>query len=198
MSLEKVKELREEIVLRGKHLPEYVKVANGRTSNKYTNLDDTLDAGSVLPEDCDILYGLVKKYRPRTIFEIGTWFGVSAMTMAIAMEDLGIDGTVYTCDSHTLYTYSHPFIKYYNDSSTRALKIIKKKEVKLDMVFADGKFYPGDDKRIMRLANSKFVFAVHDYEGKSKGVRDMAAMKKYMTGDIHVTETTIAYAEIDK
>lgn len=196
MSLNKVKELREGIILRGKHSKEYVVVANGRTDNKYTNLDDTLDAGSIRPEDCDILYDLVVKYKPKVIFEIGTWFGVSAMTMAIAMEDLGIDGIIHTCDSNKLCSYSHPFIKSYRDSSTRALKILKKKGVKLDMAFIDGRFYPGDEKRIMRMASKKFLFAVHDYEGNKKGARCMIAMKDYLTNPIVKTETTIAYTEI--
>ena len=198
MSIEKVKELREGIVLRGKHSKEYVKVANGRTDNKYTNLDDTLDAGSILPEDCDVLYDLVIKYKPKVVFEIGTWFGVSAMTVAVAMEDAGIDGKIYTCDSNKLYSYSHQFINSYSDNSTRALKILKNKGVKLDMAFIDGRFYPGDEKRIVRMANRKFLFAVHDYEGTAKGVRDMKAMKPYLTGPITTTATTIAYAEINK
>ena len=45
-----------------------------------------------------LLYGLVEKNKPKTIVDIGTAGGYSAICMAKALTDFKIDGRVYTID----------------------------------------------------------------------------------------------------
>lgn len=45
-----------------------------------------------------LLYALVGGLRPRVIVDVGTQTGRSALTMAAALKDHGIDGNVYTSD----------------------------------------------------------------------------------------------------
>lgn len=45
-----------------------------------------------------LLYALIAKYRPETVLEFGTAKGYSTLSMAWAMEDFDIPGTIYTVD----------------------------------------------------------------------------------------------------
>jgi hypothetical protein len=45
-----------------------------------------------------LLYSLVGGLRPRVIVDVGTQAGRSALTMAAALKDHGVDGMVYTID----------------------------------------------------------------------------------------------------
>jgi hypothetical protein len=53
-----------------------------------------LAGGSTGNRDCGFLYLLVKAFACRSIFEIGTYVGTSAVAMAVA------GGHVTTCDPH--------------------------------------------------------------------------------------------------
>jgi hypothetical protein len=46
-----------------------------------------------------LLYALVRHHRPRAILEIGTGRGYGCLSMAMALEDAGIDGQVVTVDT---------------------------------------------------------------------------------------------------
>lgn len=65
----------------------------------YENLD-------ILPEDISgwggdspIFNELIKKILPNLIIEVGTWKGQSAITMALALKDLGMDSKIYCVDT---------------------------------------------------------------------------------------------------
>ena len=45
-----------------------------------------------------LLYGLISKYKPKNVLEIGTAEGFSALCMAWAMTDCGLDGKIFTID----------------------------------------------------------------------------------------------------
>ena len=82
-----LKKLREDLILKGKHSPKFKvvleKYAKGHDA-KYMELDNIEESGAINQTDAEVLYDLVQKYKPKKIFEIGTWFGTSALVMAVA------------------------------------------------------------------------------------------------------------------
>ena len=168
-----LKKLREDLILKGKHSPKFKVVAEKYAKGndaKYTELDNIEVSGAINQKDAEVLYNLVQKYKPKKIFEIGTWFGTSALIMATAME---WDGEIHTCDVKDYYVVDHPKIKYYHVKSSKALRQLK--GMKFDMVFMDGRFKNDDCRRISRICK---IFVTHDYDKGEKGVRNIREMKK--------------------
>lgn len=63
------------------------------------NILKSLDSGSGSTiEDYKFLYGFVSLVRPKRIFEVGTHFGVSAIAMAAALKDEGLNSKVISVD----------------------------------------------------------------------------------------------------
>lgn len=60
-----------------------------------------------------ILYCLVSLLKPKNILEIGTAQGFSTLCMAWAMNDLNIDGNIYTIDRDD---HDHEYLQYYKKS----------------------------------------------------------------------------------
>ena len=49
-----------------------------------------------------VFYGLISKYKPKIILEIGTSTGFSTLCMAKAAADLDLDTTIYTIEPDSL------------------------------------------------------------------------------------------------
>lgn len=176
-----ISSLRRAIVWQGKRSAKFKEVAKvkGRDNPKYADPDNMIDTGAVPEEDCFLLYSLIQEWRPNTIVEIGTWFGTSAMIMAKAMIDAGIQGRIYTCDKHDVYCPGEPYsdlIKYKNMQSGEFLKRLLKKRVAADMFFVDASLKGNDHKLIRKLRNGKLRFVGHDYH--QKGKRNCGLMKQ--------------------
>jgi len=177
--MEKLKKLREDLILKGKHSPKFQNVPKRFfkvNSAKYTELDNTENSGAINLKDAEVLYDLVCKFKPRKIFEVGTWFGTSSLVMATAMDDEGIGGEIHTCDNQDYYVGDHPKIIFYHGKSTAVLRRLKRME--FDMVFMDGRFKTGDAKRISKILKHG-VFVTHDYVKGRKGFKNVKAMRRF-------------------
>ena len=182
--MQEIYEMRKRIILAGKILPEYVKMAseNGRDKEKYRNLN-SLRSGTMNMRDLEKLYDYIQKNNFAKILEIGTLFGTSSYVMVRAMLDNGIkESVVYTCDRHRLIV-SEPqydkYIKYYCMKSSKMLSEIKHE--KFDFIFLDAKLREGDAKIISKMCNPLRLIT-HDYNPKmnrhNKGCYNIKWMKE--------------------
>ena len=180
------KELRKEIIKRGRESAKFKKFISTKEGAKYYDPNKPDISGAISEKDCLILDTLVKQFKPKVIFEIGTWFGTSAAVMQAAAPD----AKIYTCDKHDVCTINVSGISVLHLTSKQAIKKLQKKGVKIDLVFADGRLMDGDEKRLVKMGMK--VFLTHDYEGKEKGYWNIKKMKKVFRGKLLTTETTIA------
>lgn len=136
-------------------------------------------------DDCVFLYQVITHFKPKVIVEIGTWIGTTAYVMSQAQMDCDIDGRIYTCDQHKQFTYWDEYdnIKYYNVWSYDFLKKIKEP---IDFVFADGRLFEKDCKKLAKMYRGKKVFVTHD-KGLRKGKNNLKYMLPLMN-DVKVYE----------
>lgn len=166
-----IEEIRREIILKGKRNPKFqeaFKTHQKAGDEKYTDLDDIENSGAINLKDAEALCSIIHKNRVEKVFEIGTWFGTSALIMAAARAK------VWTCDAKNYYVGDHPEVRFYQGMSSKILRY-QLKGMKFDMVFVDGRMKHDDCQRISRICR---IFAVHDYEKNKKGQRNMREMKK--------------------
>ena len=169
-----IEEIRREIILKGKRSPKFQDAFKAHVKSgdeKYTDLDDIDNSGAINLKDAVALNSIIRKWDVKTVFEIGTWFGTSAMIMASA------GAKVRTCDSSNYYVGESEDVKYYNGMSNKILRRLK--GMKFDMVFIDGRFKNDDCTRISRICK---IFFTHDYEKGKKGQRNIREMKKRWHG----------------
>jgi len=164
------------IIAEGKKSSGLARLGENRSDLKY-DPECLREHGAIACNEGELLYKMVRYFRPKNILEIGTWFGTSANFMAHALSDAEIDGTVYTCDKNNLFVAPHELIEYHNCLSEDLLKDLRRRAVQIDMVFTDGRLYPKDAKRIKSLMPN-VLFSTHDYTGKEKGWRNVRALKK--------------------
>jgi len=186
MEKQELSQLREGIISSGKRSKRFSKFAAGKEGAKYYDPDNPDVSGAISERDCEILYDIVHKLQPKTIFEIGTWFGTSAAVMHAAAPE----AKIYTCDKHDLAVVDAPEITKYLKTSSQAIKKLQKKGIKIDLVFADGRLLDGDERRLVKMGMK--VFVTHDYEGREKGYRNIKKIKKFFKGKFFKTDTTIA------
>jgi len=129
--------------------------------------------------DCTCLYNFVLKLRISDILEVGTWFGTTAMFMAQAMKDNGIDGCIYTCDKHDMYLDWPEYrdvVRFKNMEASKLIGRLRKKW-KCDMVFADGRLYQRDCDRLVGMYKGPVCFVAHDWSLR-KGQNNYKYMRK--------------------
>jgi len=141
---------------------------------------DGKDGGAIDIEDFKILYLLVRTFKPKVVFEIGTWIGTSAMVIAEAMKKNDNDGKLYTCDINDYYTlgsrYDDQIIRI-NKMSDEAITEIPKSEI-IDFVFADGELTFATIKLLRSRINTQSIIATHDYlMPAEKGVLNLVRMQ---------------------
>jgi len=169
-----LRKLREDLILKGKHSPKFKVVAEEYAKGndaKYTELDNIEESGAINQRDAEVLYDLIREHKIKTVFEVGTWFGTSALIMAVA------GAQVWTCDVKDYYVADHSRIKYYQGKSSKILRQLK--GMKFDLVFMDGRFKNDDCRRISRMCK---IFVTHDYKSGAKGIRNIREMKKRWPG----------------
>ena len=140
--------------------------------NNYVRLNDFHNKGCDVPgstskQDCWFLYLLVLQFKPKCIFEGGTYVGSTAKFLAAAAKEYG--GEVHTCDPVNKFLPAKEYedtITFHNKGVKEMVREFSTKGKKIDMVFYDCDFQ--DHAHIMELLtlardNKNFVFAAHDY-----------------------------------
>lgn len=126
------------------------------------------NTGSLPVEDAFELYKVVKFFQPKAIAEVGTFIGVSTLTMNLAMERL-VD--IYTCDVSNNIDLDVPNIfQYPKKSSHEMFKDMAEKNARTDMVYLDGRLGNDDVEPLSKIIHDKTVFVLDDFEGTEKGV----------------------------
>jgi predicted O-methyltransferase YrrM len=123
--------------------------------------------GTSSMEDCALLYLLIGYFKPRRIFEIGTFIGTTAVAMNEAARMVG--ATVTTCDPVSYDAFEGDSgIRFINLPSEEALEVLQH-DGPIDFCFMD--WMP--DIATIELANRLFskdaIIAVHDYYPANKG-----------------------------
>ena len=182
ISLDDIKKLRKTVIFQGKSQPKFAKLkkpTNEHMAEKYSNPNNIDESGSITEADVELLYELIKKFKPKTILEIGTWLGTSAMVMDLASEP---GTTIYTCDKHDVCTYESFNVHKYIGMSTGFFDKMITDGVKADFVFLDGRLQ-GDEGKLLQCTTNSFIVFVHDYEKPKKGWKNIRALQKLFPDD---------------
>jgi len=197
LTLDEVKELRKQLIFKGKSQPGFSILKgkipkNKHAKAKYCNPNDLDNSGSITEEDVVVLHGLVQQYKPKTILEIGTWFGTSAMVMEKAMDG---NVKIYTCDKHKVYVYESANVIYKNMWSYDFMKWLKPQQVIFDFAFIDARMQ-GDEKTLLNMMSSEAAIFIHDFAKDMKGWKNVRAFQKLIP-EIHVLSPSKGTALID-
>ena len=126
------------------------------------------NTGSVPYDDAIELYKLVKFFQPLVIAEVGTFIGVSTVTMNLAMNRL-VD--IYTCDHSNNINLDIPNIfQYPKQTSTQMFKDMAEKKVGVDLMYLDGRLQREDLELFHKIVHDQTIFVFDDFEGLEKGV----------------------------
>lgn len=129
--------------------------------------------GSVPYDDAVELYKIVKFFQPKVIAEVGTFIGVSTMVMDLAT---GTTAQIRTCDvSNRIYLDLYPeqaelIEQYFHTPSHEMFADLASKEVKVDLVYLDGRLSQQDEEPLNKILAPHTVFVLDDFEGIEKGV----------------------------
>ena len=141
---------------------------------------DELDSGTISVPDAKLLYLLVRYFKPKVIFEIGTWIGTSSMVMAEAMKKNNNDGHIYTCDANTFFAVDYLYqdvittIKAYSDVALDSIPT----DTKVDFVFADGELTFATIKKLKPILHKDAIVSTHDFTlPAQKGVLNLLRMQ---------------------
>jgi predicted O-methyltransferase YrrM len=126
------------------------------------------NTGSVPYDDAIELYKLVKFFQPKVIAEVGTFIGISTVTMNLAMNRL-VD--IYTCDHSNNINLDIPNIfQYPKQTSTQMFKDMAEKKVGVDLMYLDGRLQREDLELFHKIIHDQTIFVFDDFEGIEKGV----------------------------
>ena len=124
--------------------------------------------GSLPEEDAGELYRIIKFFQPDAVAEVGTYIGVSTLTINLAKERL-LD--IYTCDLSNDIDLDIPNIfQYRKIPSHEMFKELADKGVKIDLVYLDGRLGQQDVEPLNKIIHERTVFVMDDFEGVEKGV----------------------------
>jgi len=116
-------------------------------------------------EDYIFIYGLITLLKPKTIVEIGTNTGASAIVMGLALKENNIDGTIYTFDISEVYRKI-------------ALKQIMKMELEGYI-----KSLLGNSDKVKEISleyDFAFIDGDHTYEGVKKDFENLKDISDYI------------------
>jgi predicted O-methyltransferase YrrM len=122
-------------------------------------------AGLTPMPDALYLYLLVREYQPKTIFEIGTWVGTSALFMAEALKKNG-SGHIYTCDTNHYYLLGEEYadwVTYVPGHSDTVLANFHEQGTTFDFMFIDGNLTSRSRQILAQTTHEQTVFAIHDF-----------------------------------
>lgn len=130
--------------------------------------DADYNTGSLPVDDAFELYKVVKFFKPEVIAEVGTFVGVSTMVMNLVLNHI-VD--IYTCDVSNNINLNVPNVfQYPKKASHEMFKDMAEKNVKVDLVYLDGRLGQDDIEPLSKIIHDKTVFVMDDFEGVEKGV----------------------------
>jgi predicted O-methyltransferase YrrM len=142
--------------------------------------------GSVPYDDAIELYKITKFFQPNTIAEVGTFIGVSTLTMNLALERL-VD--IYTCDmSNAIDLDTLNIHQYPKTASPDMFKDLAQKETKIDLVYLDGRLSQNDIEPLSKIIHADTVFVFDDFEGVEKGVVNAMMVESFARALIYPRE----------
>lgn len=129
-------------------------------------------------EDCCLLYLLVRHFARRSVFEVGTYVGMTAVAMNEAVKRNG--GICTTCDPVDCGALPPSSgIRFLLEPASEALVRFAQEGLQIDFAFFD--WVP--DAETVRAANYIFtpdaIVAVHDYGNNEKGAAAVAAINTH-------------------
>jgi predicted O-methyltransferase YrrM len=129
------------------------------------------NTGSVSIGDAAELYRLVKFFKPEVIAEVGTFIGVSTMSMYMADEFFRI----YTCDMSndliSLFEDADEVIKYFpKTTSTQMFKQMAETNLGIDLMYLDGRLQREDLELFHKIIHDQTIFVFDGFVGIEKGV----------------------------
>ena len=148
-------------------------------SQHFVRVKDIARKSSVSPRKGEFLYKLVRHYKPRTIIELGTAFGISAMYMAKGYPNsqvITLEGCSDTLNiaSHNFSRLGIPNIEERCGNFNELLGQTLKKCGTVDLVFFDGNHKEEATMRYfdlcLRHANNYSIFIFDDISW-SEGMR---------------------------
>lgn len=151
-------------VLCGPLQPEWKEeLDNIRQTNESRRQGADYNTGSITLEQMMQLRGICERQKPKTVVEIGTFIGNSAMAMRA--------DNIYTCDrSNDCFPSTETIHTFPKQDSTAMLTKLVDENQKADMFFFDGRIQPQDVPLILRLSHPKTIYAFDDFNGMEKGV----------------------------
>jgi len=126
------------------------------------------DTGSLSLDDAEELFRIIAFFKPDAIAEVGTFIGVSTITMNLACQRL-VD--IYTCDVSNNIDLDVPNIfQYPKKPSHEMFADMAEKGVNVDLIYLDGRLSQQDVEPLNKIIHDKTVFVMDDFEGTEKGV----------------------------
>lgn len=126
--------------------------------------------GSIDWRDIQDVYKLTRFFEPNVIAEVGTFIGVSTMTMRIAVPH----AVIHTCDVSNELNVSAVedvlLFQYQKQSSTQMFKALADKKIGVDLMYLDGRIQDEDLQYFPQIIHDQTVFVFDDFEGIEKGV----------------------------
>lgn len=137
-------------------------------SQQYLRHMADYNTGSLREEDAGSLYKIVAFFKPRVIAEVGTFIGVSTLSMYEACKG---EVDIYTCDFSNAIKIDAPTVKQYMKTPSHVMfKDMVEKGIKADLVYLDGRLGNDDVEPLSKVIHDNTVFVFDDFEGVEKGV----------------------------
>lgn len=148
------------------------------------------DTGSISFASMLSLYAIVRFMGVKSAFEIGTFIGKSALSIAKAMATNG-GGQVFTCDGRNEFNIplgpaNVSITGFGRTKSTVALKAMLEQGRKFDFVHVDGRFLGQDVELLLKLLEPRAIIALDDFEGGEKGVIALTLLRQSEHFNNHV------------
>lgn len=127
------------------------------------------NTGSLGEVDAGDLYKVVKFFQPKRVAEVGTFIGVSTHIIYDARRG---EVDIWTCDGSNNIDLKLPkhIVQYPKTMSHDMFADLASKEVKVDLVYLDGRLSGQDMEPLGKIIEPHTVFVFDDFEGIEKGV----------------------------
>lgn len=150
-------------------------------SNEQLRTQADYNTGSICFLDAYNLVSLSAFFGCESVAEVGTFIGNSTNAIAYGMVIAQTKGHIYTCDASNTIDINIPFEgievqQYQKQSSTDMLQSLKAMNVKVDLLYLDGRLQPKDFELLPHILADNAIIALDDYEGIEKGVANMTAL----------------------